>query len=598
MLLESVDHRCGGLGDRPRRRGRACPSVSEALLGAVGLEIPSGDRGHHDAAPIITAFVVGITVTMVSSVGPAAPGQPHRPDRRPAGHGHREHHHLAAPHGRRAWPSSAPASSASPPAITGSGHGAVQLLGLGVLRQRSSGCSCSDRSSPVRPCTCSGSRRSVSGATGHLARENAKRNPAPHGGHGVGADDRRRPGRVHHDPGQLDQGLDRRQPSTPRCEPTTSSTPGSWRPGRVRPVDRGRARRAARGRAVSPLPLGPGRSSTAAAPSSTAFDTATIDGLVDLGRDRRARIADVHGDGIALVDRPGHRARRRPRRHRHGGLRRPPATSSSRSRPSSTATCSAPAACTYIVGLDTFEANVTDMFDRQVYVTIGRRRRRRHRQGRHRAGARARGRTPSCRTRPASRRRSPSEIDMMLNLIYGLLALAVIIALIGIANTLALSVHERTRELGPAPGGRDDPPPAPHGDPVGVGADLRCSAPPSASCLGVGRRLGDHQGAGRRGVTTFVVPGAPAAGDRRPGRVRRRARRPRPGPAGRPAERAGGDRHGMTPLDQPAVRPGPRSIRSGGLVIAGSRPRPVRATARGWRPPSRRGRTPCAGAAS
>ena len=37
---------------------------------------------------------------------------------------------------------------------------------------------------------------------------------------------------------------------------------------------------------------------------------------------------------------------------------------------------------------------------------------------------------------------------MMLNLIYGLLALAVIIALIGIANTLALSVHERTRELG------------------------------------------------------------------------------------------------------------------------------------------------------
>ena len=36
----------------------------------------------------------------------------------------------------------------------------------------------------------------------------------------------------------------------------------------------------------------------------------------------------------------------------------------------------------------------------------------------------------------------------MLNLIYGLLALAIVIALIGIANTLALSVHERTRELG------------------------------------------------------------------------------------------------------------------------------------------------------
>ena len=37
---------------------------------------------------------------------------------------------------------------------------------------------------------------------------------------------------------------------------------------------------------------------------------------------------------------------------------------------------------------------------------------------------------------------------MMLNLIYVMLALAVIIALIGIANTLALSVLERTRELG------------------------------------------------------------------------------------------------------------------------------------------------------
>jgi putative ABC transport system permease protein len=40
------------------------------------------------------------------------------------------------------------------------------------------------------------------------------------------------------------------------------------------------------------------------------------------------------------------------------------------------------------------------------------------------------------------------QIDMILNLIYALLALAVIIALLGIANTLALSIFERTRELG------------------------------------------------------------------------------------------------------------------------------------------------------
>lgn len=39
-------------------------------------------------------------------------------------------------------------------------------------------------------------------------------------------------------------------------------------------------------------------------------------------------------------------------------------------------------------------------------------------------------------------------IGQMLNLVYALLVLAVLIALFGIANTLALSVHERTRELG------------------------------------------------------------------------------------------------------------------------------------------------------
>jgi len=40
------------------------------------------------------------------------------------------------------------------------------------------------------------------------------------------------------------------------------------------------------------------------------------------------------------------------------------------------------------------------------------------------------------------------QVNTLLNLVYVLLALAVIIALIGIANTLALSIYERTRELG------------------------------------------------------------------------------------------------------------------------------------------------------
>jgi putative ABC transport system permease protein len=41
-----------------------------------------------------------------------------------------------------------------------------------------------------------------------------------------------------------------------------------------------------------------------------------------------------------------------------------------------------------------------------------------------------------------------AEINQMLGLIYAMLALAIVIALLGIANTLALSIFERTRELG------------------------------------------------------------------------------------------------------------------------------------------------------
>jgi putative ABC transport system permease protein len=40
------------------------------------------------------------------------------------------------------------------------------------------------------------------------------------------------------------------------------------------------------------------------------------------------------------------------------------------------------------------------------------------------------------------------QINQIVNLFYALLALAVIVSLFGIANTLTLSIHERTRELG------------------------------------------------------------------------------------------------------------------------------------------------------
>ncbi|MGW2014988.1 ABC transporter permease [Streptomyces sp. NPDC001927] len=55
---------------------------------------------------------------------------------------------------------------------------------------------------------------------------------------------------------------------------------------------------------------------------------------------------------------------------------------------------------------------------------------------------------PEVQTRAEYAESSASGIDMMLTLVYALLALAVLIALLGIANTLTLAIHERTRELG------------------------------------------------------------------------------------------------------------------------------------------------------
>ena len=101
----------------------------------------------------------------------------------------------------------------------------------------------------------------------------------------------------------------------------------------------------------------------------------------------------------------------------------------------------------YVVGLDTYQANVTDQLDRQVFVKVV--------DGVSPVQAQAAletvlARWPNgeLRDQAAFEKGVASQIDIILNLIYGLLGLAIVIALIGIANTLALSVHERRRELG------------------------------------------------------------------------------------------------------------------------------------------------------
>ncbi|HEX6021534.1 MAG TPA: FtsX-like permease family protein [Solirubrobacter sp.] len=51
-------------------------------------------------------------------------------------------------------------------------------------------------------------------------------------------------------------------------------------------------------------------------------------------------------------------------------------------------------------------------------------------------------------TKEGFKDKQEEAINQLLGLVYGLLMLSVIVALLGIVNTLALSVHERTRELG------------------------------------------------------------------------------------------------------------------------------------------------------
>ena len=129
----------------------------------------------------------------------------------------------------------------------------------------------------------------------------------------------------------------------------------------------------------------------------------------------------------------------------------------------------------------------------------------------------------------------------MLNLIYGLLALAVLISLIGIANTLALSVHERTRELGllRAVGmHRRQLKRAVRWEALmisALGAVL-------GAVLAVGGAWGIVKALDTEGITEVVVPVTRLlviVGLRRP---RRCARRHRPGPPGVEAGRAGGPR--------------------------------------------------------
>ncbi|HEX2048819.1 MAG TPA: FtsX-like permease family protein [Acidimicrobiales bacterium] len=64
------------------------------------------------------------------------------------------------------------------------------------------------------------------------------------------------------------------------------------------------------------------------------------------------------------------------------------------------------------------------------------------------AGVTQRHGNPPVRDRDEFVESQAAEVDALLGVIYGLLAVAIVIAMMGIGNTVSLSVHERTRELG------------------------------------------------------------------------------------------------------------------------------------------------------
>jgi putative ABC transport system permease protein len=101
----------------------------------------------------------------------------------------------------------------------------------------------------------------------------------------------------------------------------------------------------------------------------------------------------------------------------------------------------------YALSIATFNEHYTNQLDQQVYVKlapgISPAEGRKALDGVIKAYPNA-----ELQDRTEFKEAQADQINQLLNLIYVLLLLAVVIALIGIANTLALSIYERTRELG------------------------------------------------------------------------------------------------------------------------------------------------------
>ncbi|MEN3315738.1 MAG: putative transport system permease protein [Acidimicrobiaceae bacterium] len=414
-----------------------------ALLSAVGLQIPSGSI-VISSSTVVTAFVVGTVITVLSALAPAVRSSRVKPiaalrdvaidvsgssvARTAAGM-------VVLGLGVASFVAGTLGAGPAPALI---GLGAVAtIIGVFVL-------------GPViaRPLTrvLGAPVQAVSGITGRLARENATRNPkrtsATASALMIGV---ALVGFITILASSINASISTTLSKTLQADYVVAagSSVNSGTTGLSPQIEHDLAALPEVG-ALSPLRVSPVEDGSEAS-HVAAVDIGTVGRVVDLGV-TAGRLADVSGASVAVED----------AKAKAGGLavgdkltlnfaRTGPVELTIRAlvdRPPPGAE-----GVTYMIGLDTYEANVTDQFDRQVFVKVA------DAVDPTRAKAAlgtvlARWPNAEMQDQAAFKGRITGQIDTILNLIYGLLALAIVIALIGIANTLALSVHERRRELG------------------------------------------------------------------------------------------------------------------------------------------------------
>ncbi|MEA2704758.1 MAG: putative transport system permease protein, partial [Actinomycetota bacterium] len=411
-----------------------------ALLSAVGLEMPSGSIVIAPST-VITAFAVGTTITVISALWPAVRSSRVKP--------------IAALRDVAIDVSgSSIARTAAGLAVLGLGvasftagilgaGSALALIGFGTVATIIGVFVLGPVIALPLMHVLGAPIQAISGTTGRLARENAKRNPkrtsATASALMIGV---ALVGFITILASSTKASISNTLSESLQADYIVAS--GAFGNGGLSPEIEADLSALPEVAGVSPVRSSPIEVDGAAS-EVAAVDTRTIDQVADLGV-TAGRLADVSGSSVAVEDAKAKAdgltvgdtltvtfARTGPVELTVRALiDRPPPGSDG---------------VVYVVGLDTYEANVTDQFDRQVFVKVA--------DGVSPTQAKAALDTVlvqwpngDLQDQAAFEQSIASQIDIILNLIYGLLGLAIVIALIGIANTLALSVHERRRELG------------------------------------------------------------------------------------------------------------------------------------------------------